>query len=139
MATEPEWSAVGVMVRVRSVPEPPKTIFATGTSTGFEEMAMIFSSSAGFSKSPMVKATGPAGISSSVDRSEIGEISGGALVGSGVSVGTGVLLGASVGVGGGVAVAVGGGGEGEGGSIGGGSVVGARVGEGVRLGRRGGR
>jgi hypothetical protein len=133
------------MVRVRSVPEPPKTIFATGTSAGFEELAMIFSSSAGFSKSPMVKATGPAGISSSVDRSEIGEISGGALVGSGVSVGTGVLLGASVGVGGGVAVAVGGGGDVEVGSIvggsglGTGSVVGAGVGEGVRLGRRGGR
>ena len=39
MAAPPFWSAAGVTVTVRSAPEPPRTMLATGTRAGSEEVA----------------------------------------------------------------------------------------------------
>jgi hypothetical protein len=46
----------GLIITVRFVPEPPKTIFATGTRLVFDELAVMTKLVAAVSASPIVKA-----------------------------------------------------------------------------------
>src|SRR5215831_6088283 len=62
----PLWFVEGVIVKVRLEPAPPKTMFATATRFVSELSAPRLNEDAGVSASPIVKAIGPMGVSSSV-------------------------------------------------------------------------
>ena len=55
----PVWPATGVTVTVRALPEPPKTMLATGTSVGFVVPPVSVRFPAGVSTSPTVTGIGP--------------------------------------------------------------------------------
>src|SRR5215208_1739487 len=56
----PVWLAAGVMVTVRLLPLPPKTIALGGTSPGLDETLLNCRLAADVSASPIVKGSGPA-------------------------------------------------------------------------------
>src|SRR5262245_65770048 len=57
----------GVTVRVRLMPLPPNARFVVGTSVGLDELPLTVRLAAAVSRSPMVKASGPAGAPTGVD------------------------------------------------------------------------
>src|SRR5947208_2452896 len=69
------------MVTVRLGPLPPNTIFSSGTRYGLEEQPVTVNLSADVSGSLMLNGMGEAGVSSSVDWSEILEMVGGSFTG----------------------------------------------------------
>src|SRR5437867_3834060 len=59
MLAIPDWSGRGVTVIVRFEPEPPKTMFSSETSAGFDEAALRMRAAAGVSASPTANEMGP--------------------------------------------------------------------------------
>src|ERR1051325_1434915 len=55
----PVWLAAGVTVTVRLPPLPPKTMFASGTNVGLDELPLRVKLPAAVSTSPTVKLIGP--------------------------------------------------------------------------------
>ena len=66
MIVEPNWLVSGVSVSVRLPPVPPSSRAASGTSAGFDEVAIRFSKAPGVSKSPMTTGIGPSRTSSAM-------------------------------------------------------------------------
>ena len=79
MAVKPNWLLAGVSVTVRLLPLPPNTIFAAGTSAGFEELPARVKLAAGVSASLAVNAIPPLELSSLIAWSAIPEIFGAGL------------------------------------------------------------
>ena len=63
----PDWFKAGLTVTVRLAPEPPNTIFASGTRALFDEEPVTTRLAAAVSTSPTVKPIAPVGVSSAVD------------------------------------------------------------------------
>ena len=59
MTVVPACPRSGVAVNVRSVPAPPMTMFASGSSAAFDERAVTTRSAASVSASSTVKPVGP--------------------------------------------------------------------------------
>ena len=55
----PDCPGAGVTVIVRLAPDPPNTMFATGTSVGFDELPLRVKLAVGVSRSPIVRGSGP--------------------------------------------------------------------------------
>ena len=64
----PEALATGVSATVRSAPALPRITFAFGSSTRFEEVALMVRLAAAVSTSPTVKDNGPVPVSSLMER-----------------------------------------------------------------------
>src|SRR5258706_8336761 len=73
---DPNRFVAGVMVTERFVPLPPNAMFVIGTRLVFEDNTVRVSESGGVSRSLIVNAIGPAGMSSRVIWAAIGEIVG---------------------------------------------------------------
>src|SRR5688572_9938446 len=76
MVEVPFCSVTGVMITLRSVPDPPKLIFATGTNVVFDEAADTVKDPGGVSASPLVNAIAEVGVFSFVDWAPIAVIVG---------------------------------------------------------------
>src|SRR5712691_1677865 len=74
----PNWLAAGVTVTVRFAPAPPNTMFAFGTSVGFDEVPLTVKLP-GVSASPTVKVIAPVVMSSLIVRFVMFEIVGAVL------------------------------------------------------------
>src|SRR5258705_11641151 len=79
MMALPPWLRAGVTVTVRLAPVPPNTIFAFGTTPGFEDEPVRMRASAGMSGSLMVKLIGPGELLLFTSTSSIGEMVGGTI------------------------------------------------------------
>jgi hypothetical protein len=81
MLTIPLWPVAGVIVTVRSDPDPSKVIPPVGTMVVLLEVADTMSSAAGVSASPIVKGIGSVGVFSAVVWFSIGVMVGESLMG----------------------------------------------------------
>src|SRR5947208_6955575 len=76
MVAVPVWLRAGVAVTVRLAPEPPKTMLATGTKVGLEEVSERIRLPAAVCASPTVKGMGAVAVFWLVDRSAMLEMVG---------------------------------------------------------------
>src|SRR5213596_1719041 len=76
MVDVPVWLRAGVTVTVRLAPEPPKTMLATGTKVGLEEVRERIRLPAAGCASPTVKAMGAVAVFWLMDRSAMLEMVG---------------------------------------------------------------